>query len=81
MNKADPDVGTGLVGAPAYGDVIKLQIKVVDDGTIEKAVYKTFGYGSAITSSSYATENFECKKIEEAIHIKNTNIAQHLKLL
>ncbi len=80
MNKADPDVGTGLVGAPACGDVMKLQIKVSDDGTIEKAVFKTFGCGSAIASSSYATEILEGKKIEEAMHIKNTDIAQHLKL-
>jgi nitrogen fixation NifU-like protein len=80
MNKADPDVGTGLVGAPACGDVMKLQIKVADDGTIEKAVFKTFGCGSAIASSSYATEILEGKKIEEAMHIKNTDIAQHLKL-
>lgn len=80
MNKADPDVGTGLVGAPACGDVMKLQIKVGDDGTIEKAVFKTFGCGSAIASSSYATEILEGKKIEEAMHIKNTDIAQHLKL-
>ena len=80
MNKADPDVGTGLVGAPACGDVMKLQIKVGDDGTIEKAVFITFGCGSAISSSSYATEILEGKKIEEAMHIKNTDIAQHLKL-
>ena len=80
MNKADPDVGTGLVGAPACGDVMKLQIKVNDDGTIEKAVFKTFGCGSAIASSSYATEILEGKKIEEAMHIKNTDIAEHLKL-
>ena len=80
MNKADPDVGTGLVGAPACGDVMKLQIKVNDDGTIEKAVFKTFGCGSAIASSSYATEILEGKNIEDAMNIKNTDIAQHLKL-
>ena len=65
MNKADPAVGTGLVGAPACGDVMKLQIKVNDaDGTIEKAVFKTFGCGSAIASSSYATEILEGMKVE-----------------
>ena len=80
MDKADPAVGTGLVGAPACGDVMKLQIKVGDDGVIEKAVFKTFGCGSAIASSSYATEILEGIKIEEAMHIKNTDIAEHLKL-
>ena len=80
MDKADPAVGTGLVGAPACGDVMKLQIKVGDDGVIEKAVFKTFGCGSAIASSSYATEILEGLKIEEAMHIKNTDIAEHLKL-
>ncbi len=80
MNKADADVGTGLVGAPACGDVMKLQIKVSEDGTIEKAVFKTFGCGSAIASSSYATEILEGINIEEAMNIKNTDIAQHLKL-
>ena len=80
LDKKDPDVGTGLVGAPACGDVMKLQIKVGSDGTIEKAVFKTFGCGSAIASSSYATEILEGKKIEEAMHIKNTDIAEHLKL-
>ena len=80
MDKADPAVGTGLVGAPACGDVMKLQIKVGEDGVIEKAVFKTFGCGSAIASSSYATEILEGLKIEEAMHIKNTDIAEHLKL-
>ncbi len=80
MDKNLPDVGTGLVGAPACGDVMKLQIKVNDDGTIEKAVFKTFGCGSAIASSSYATEILEGLKIEEAMNIKNTDIAEHLKL-
>ena len=81
LNKNDDDVGTGLVGAPACGDVMKLQIKVNDaDGTIEKAVFKTFGCGSAIASSSYATELIEGMHIEEAMNIKNTDIASHLKL-
>lgn len=80
MDKNDEDVGTGLVGAPACGDVMKLQIKVSEDGTIEKAVFKTFGCGSAIASSSYVTEIIEGKKIEEAMNIRNTDIAEHLKL-
>jgi Fe-S cluster assembly scaffold IscU len=80
FNKSDPDVGTGLVGAPACGDVMKLQIKVNDDGTISKAVFKTFGCGAAIASSSYATEMLEGMKVEEAMNIKNTDIAQHLRL-
>ena len=81
FNKADEDVGTGLVGAPACGDVMKLQIKINKDGkTIEKAVFKTFGCGSAIASSSYATELIEGMNIDEAINIKNTDIASHLKL-
>ena len=81
MNKNDEDVGTGLVGAPACGDVMKLQVKINDkDGTIEKAVFKTFGCGSAIASSSYATELIEGMSIDDAMNIKNTDIASHLKL-
>ena len=82
FKKNDEDVGTGLVGAPACGDVMKLQIKVsqADGSTIEKAVFKTFGCGSAIASSSYATELLEGMKIEDAMNIKNTDIAAHLKL-
>ena len=81
LSKDDENVGTGLVGAPACGDVMKLQIKVKEDGkTIEKAVFKTFGCGSAIASSSYATELIEGMDIDEAVSIKNTDIAQHLKL-
>ena len=82
FKKNDGDVGTGLVGAPACGDVMKLQIKVsqADGSTIEKAVFKTFGCGSAIASSSYATELLEGMKIEDAMNIKNTDIAAHLKL-
>merc|ERR1712227_40787 len=81
LNNGDGNVGTGLVGAPACGDVMKLQIKVKEDGkTIEKAVFKTFGCGSAIASSSYATELIEGMDIDEAVSIKNTDIAQHLKL-
>jgi Fe-S cluster assembly scaffold IscU len=80
MDKNDESVGTGLVGAPACGDVMKLQIKVTDDGTIEQAVFKTFGCGSAIASSSYVTEILEGMKVEQAMNIKNTDIAQHLRL-
>jgi len=81
LDKKDINVGTGLVGAPACGDVMKLQIKVNEaDGTIEKAVFKTFGCGSAIASSSYATEILEGMAIDDAIKIKNTEIAAHLKL-
>ena len=81
LDKKDPNVGTGLVGAPACGDVMKLQIKVREaDGVIEKAVFKTFGCGSAIASSSYATEILEGMAIEDAMKIKNSDIAQHLRL-
>jgi nitrogen fixation NifU-like protein len=80
LDKNDPDVGTGLVGAPACGDVMKLQIKVGKDGVIEDAKFKTFGCGSAIASSSLATEWIKGKKIEEAEAIRNTDIARHLSL-
>src|SRR5213592_901650 len=74
------DVGTGMVGAPACGDVMKLQIKVGADGRIEDAKFKTFGCGSAIASSSLATEWVKGKTLDEAETIKNTMIAQHLSL-
>ena len=77
--KADPDVGTGMVGAPECGDVMKLQIKVQND-TIVDAKFKTFGCGSAIASSSLATEWLKGKTIEEAQKIKNTDIVQELNL-
>lgn len=80
MNKEDRHVGTGLVGAPACGDVMKLQIKVNDNGVIEDAKFKTFGCGSAIASSSYATEWLKGKTIEEAKELKNTVISQELTL-
>jgi len=80
LNKNDINVGTGLVGAPACGDVMKLQIKVNDSGIIEKAVFKTFGCGSAIASASLTTELLYGMHIDKAILIKNTVIAQHLKL-
>jgi len=79
LDKNDPSVGTGLVGAPACGDVMKLQIKVVD-GIIEDAKFKTFGCGSAIASSSLITEWVKGKSLDEAASIKNTQIAQHLAL-
>jgi nitrogen fixation protein NifU and related proteins len=80
MDKNDPSVGTGLVGAPACGDVMKLQIKVSPEGIIEDAKFKTFGCGSAIASSSLITEWVKGKSIDEAATIKNTQIAQHLAL-
>jgi Fe-S cluster assembly scaffold IscU len=80
LDKNDKTVGTGLVGAPACGDVMKLQIKVSDDGVIENAVFKTFGCGSAIASSSYATELLHGMKVEEALNIRNTDIASFLNL-
>jgi nitrogen fixation NifU-like protein len=80
VDKGDDTVGTGLVGAPACGDVMKLQIKVGADGRIEDAKFKTFGCGSAIASSSLATEWVKGKTLDEAETIKNTMIAQHLSL-
>ena len=80
LDKSDPTVGTGLVGAPACGDVMKLQIKVGADGRIADAKFKTFGCGSAIASSSLATEWIKGKSLNEAESIKNTEIAQHLSL-
>lgn len=80
MDKSSPEVGTGLVGAPACGDVMKLQIKVNNSGIIEDAKFKTFGCGSAIASSSLITEWVKGKKIDEASQIKNTEIAKHLAL-
>jgi nitrogen fixation protein NifU and related proteins len=80
LDSKDHTVGTGLVGAPACGDVMKLQIKVNTEGVIEEAKFKTFGCGSAIASSSLVTEWIKGKTIEEASTIKNTTIAQHLAL-
>ena len=80
LDKNSEDVGTGLVGAPACGDVMKLQIKVSADGLIEDAKFKTFGCGSAIASSSLVTEWVKGKTIDEAETIKNTDIARHLAL-
>jgi nitrogen fixation NifU-like protein len=80
MDKDDPRVGTGLVGAPACGDVMKLQVLVNDDGVIEDAKFKTFGCGSAIASSSLVTEWVKGRTVEEALQIKNTEIAAELSL-
>jgi nitrogen fixation NifU-like protein len=80
LNAEDMAVGTGLVGAPACGDVMKLQIKVNEKGVIEDAKFKTFGCGSAIASSSLVTEWIKGKTLDEASVIKNTEIAQHLSL-
>jgi len=80
LDKNDENVGTGLVGAPACGDVMKLQIKVDDDGKIIDARFKTFGCGSAIASSSLATEWIKGKSLSEASSIKNTEIAKELCL-
>ena len=80
LDKSDPNVGTGLVGAPACGDVMRLQIKVSDDGVIEDAKFKTFGCGSAIASSSLATEWLKGKRVDEAETIKNSMIAEELNL-
>ena len=80
MNADDSDVGTGMVGAPACGDVMRLQIKVSDDGVIEDAKFKTYGCGSAIASSSLLTEWVKGRSIDEAAQIKNTEIAEELAL-
>ena len=80
LDKDAADVGTGLVGAPACGDVMKLQIRVSADGVIEDARFKTFGCGSAIASSSLVTEWVKGKTVEEAMRIKNTEVAQELEL-
>ena len=80
MDKNDPNVGTGLVGAPACGDVMRLQVKISDDGKIEDAKFKTFGCGSANASSSIITEWVKGKSVDEAMTIKNTHIAKELAL-
>jgi nitrogen fixation NifU-like protein len=80
LDKSDQNVGTGLVGAPACGDVMKLQIKVNDQGIIEDAKFKTFGCGSAIASSSLASEWVKGKNLDDAYDIKNKEIAEYLSL-
>src|SRR5437764_13284656 len=78
--KDEANVGTGVVGAPECGDVMKLQLKITDDGVIEDARFKTFGCGSAIASSSYVTELVKGKRVEEVMKIKNSEIVHELSL-
>ncbi|GHG03213.1 Fe-S cluster assembly scaffold IscU [Thalassotalea marina] len=80
LDKNDPQVATGMVGAPACGDVMKLQLKITEEGIIEDAKFKTYGCGSAIASSSLVTEWVKGKSIDEAAGIKNTDIAEELAL-
>ena len=80
FDKNDESVGTGMVGAPACGDVMRLQIKVNDEGIIEDAKFKTYGCGSAIASSSLVTELLKGKSLDEAMAIKNSEIAEELEL-
>lgn len=80
LDKSDPSVGTGMVGAPACGDVMKLQLKINDDGIIEDAKFKTFGCGSAVASSSYITTLVKGKTMMEAVEITNADIAKELSL-
>ena len=80
LPKEDPSVGTGVVGAPECGDVMKLQLKISDEGVVEDAKFKTFGCGSAIASSSYVTELVKGKTVDEVMEIKNTHIVQELSL-
>jgi nitrogen fixation NifU-like protein len=80
LNPTDKDVGTGVVGAPECGDVMKLQLKINEDGIIEDAKFKTFGCGSAIASSSLATEWVKGKTIDQAFEIKNSEIVKELNL-
>ena len=80
FDAADPEVGTGLVGAPACGDVMRLQLKISDDGVIEDARFKTFGCGSAIASSSLVTEWVKGKSMDDAMKITNKEIAKELSL-
>ena len=80
LDKNDPNVGTGLVGAPACGDVMRLQLKISDDGVIEDAKFKTFGCGSAIASSSLVTEWVKGMNVDQAMQVSNTQIAEELNL-
>lgn len=80
LSKDDPSVGTGIVGAPECGDVMKLQLKISDEGIVEDARFKTFGCGSAIASSSYVTELVKGKTVDEVMAIRNTQIVQELSL-
>ena len=80
LDPNDPNVGTGLVGAPECGDVMRLQLRISDDGIIEDAKFKTFGCGSAIASSSFATEMIKGRSVEDAYALKNTEIVKELNL-
>jgi nitrogen fixation NifU-like protein len=80
LDKEDPNVGTGLVGAPACGDVMRLQLRITDDGVIEEAKFKTFGCGSAIASSSLVTEWVKGMSIDRAMQISNKDVAKELAL-
>ena len=80
FSKDDADVGTGVVGAPECGDVMKLQLRISDDGVVQDARFKTFGCGSAIASSSYVTELVKGKTLDQVMQIKNTHIVQELSL-
>ncbi len=80
LDKTAPDVGTGIVGAPECGDVMKLQLRISDDGVVEDAKFKTFGCGSAIASSSYVTELVKGKTVDEVLAIRNTHIVEELSL-
>ena len=80
LDKSDPSVGTGIVGAPECGDVMKLQLKIGPNNVVEDAKFKTFGCGSAIASSSLATEWVKGKTVDEALEIKNTDIVNELSL-
>ena len=80
FSKDESDVGTGVVGAPECGDVMKLQLRISDDGVVQDARFKTFGCGSAIASSSYVTELVKGKTVDEVLQIKNTHIVQELSL-
>jgi nitrogen fixation NifU-like protein len=80
LDKNDPNVGTGVVGAPECGDVMKLQLKIRDDGVVEDAKFKTFGCGSAIASSSYVTELVKGKTVDQVLAIRNTHIVEELSL-
>src|SRR5437763_14797091 len=80
LDKEDPNVGTGLVGAPACGDVMRLQLKISDEGVIQDAKFKTFGCGSAIASSSLVTEGVKGKTVDQAMTISNKDVARELSL-
>jgi nitrogen fixation NifU-like protein len=80
LDKEDPNVGTGLVGAPACGDVMRLQLKITDEGVIEDAKFKTFGCGSAIASSSLVTEWVKGKTVDQAMTLSNKDVARELSL-